>query len=202
MARTVHKNSETIHVDCGSTKSEQINLIKKLFEKYGRVWISKPNKKGKIQIEAFLDRSFDFLLDTKAEIRSWIFNSNDYFAPFLAGFTDAEGSFGIYKGMAIYQLGNYNRALLFLIHRKLIKIGISCPKPYEDKTKGYVTKHGYIHNQNYWHLCVHKKSSLLRLFELIEPYLKHEKKIADMKKAKENVEMRNKMFGDRIRVIT
>jgi len=200
-ARTVHKNTETIHVDCGSTKSEQINLIKKLFEKYGRVWTSKQNKKGKIQIEAFLDYSFDFLLNTKREIRSWILNSDDHFASFLAGFTDAEGSFGIYKGMAVYQLGNYNQALLFLIHQKLKKLGINCPQPYEDKTKGYATKHGYIHNQNYWHLRVHRKSSLLRLFELIEPYLKHEKRMTDMKNAKENVEMRNKIFGNSIKVI-
>ena len=183
-ARTVGKNTETVHVDCGSTKLEQINLIKKLFEKYGRVWISKPNTKGKIQIEAFLDRSFDFLLDLRTEIHTWILNSNDYFAPFLAGFTDAEGSFSIYDGMAVYQLGNYNQELLFSIHRKLAKIGINCPQPYEDKTKGYVTKHGYVHSQNYWHLRIHKKSSLLQLFGLIGPYLKHEGKIADMKKQK------------------
>ncbi len=194
-ARIVHKNSETIHVDCGSTKSEQIGLIKKLFCKYGRVWISKPNKHGKVQIEAFLDRSFDFLLNPKKEIHSWILNSNNYFAAFLAGFTDAEGSIGVYDGMAVYQLGNYDKELLSLIHQKLVEIGINCPNPHEDKTGGYITKRGYVHNQNYCRLCVHRKSSLLRLFELMEPYLKHEWRIACMKRAIENIEMRNKMFG-------
>src|SRR3989344_8895912 len=33
------ERSETIKVDCSSTKIEQINMIKKLFSKYGRVWI-------------------------------------------------------------------------------------------------------------------------------------------------------------------
>ena len=193
--RIVYKNSETIHADCGSTKPEQIELIKKLFSKYGRVWMSKPNKHGKIQVEAFLDRSFSFLLKPEKEICSWILKADNYFAAFLAGFTDAEGSIGVHNGMAVYQLGNYNKELLSLIHQKLIEIRIYCPGPYEDKTKGYVTKDGYVHNQNYCRLCVHRKSSLLRLFELIGPHLKHKRRIACMKRAIENIKTRNKMFG-------
>src|SRR3990167_7030353 len=46
--RKFYKNSETILIDCGSTRREQIELVEKLFDKYGRVWISKPNKKGVI----------------------------------------------------------------------------------------------------------------------------------------------------------
>jgi len=191
-ARKIYKNSETIHVDCGSTKPEQINLIKKLFEIYGRTWISRPGEKGKVQIEAFLNRSFDFFLDPKKEIQ-WILNSNDCFAAFLAGFTDAEGSIKIRNGRAVYQLGNYDKELLFLIHRKLMEIGINCPEPYEDNTKGYVTKQGYVHNQNYCSLHIHRKLSLLQLFELIGPYLKHEGRVSDMKKARENVQARNRM---------
>jgi len=193
-ARKVHKNSETIHVDCGSTKFEQINLIKKLFETYGRTWISRPSRKGKVQIEAFLNRSFDFLLNPKREI-SWILNSDDYFAAFLAGFTDAEGSIKIHNGRAVYQLGNYDKELLFLIHRKLMELEINCPESYEDNTKGYVTKQGYVHNQNYCSLRVCRKSSLIQLFELICPYLKHEGRVSDMKKARENVRVRNRMFN-------
>jgi hypothetical protein len=45
--RKIYQNSETIKVDCGSTKIEQINLIKNLFKKYGHVWISKPTSKKK-----------------------------------------------------------------------------------------------------------------------------------------------------------
>jgi len=37
--RKVYPNSETILVDCVSSKIEQINLISKLFKPYGRVWI-------------------------------------------------------------------------------------------------------------------------------------------------------------------
>lgn len=72
-------------------KKEQIDLIEHLFEKYGRVLKSKPYLNGKIQIEVFLDDSFSFLLNPKKYLNH-IFNKNENFWSFLAGFTDAEGA--------------------------------------------------------------------------------------------------------------
>jgi len=195
--RKMYKNSETIHIDCGSTKKAQINLISRLFKAYGRIWISKPNKVGAIQIECFLNNSFNFLLKKRILIDHWILMKKKYFAAFLAGFTDAEGCISITnKGLSFYSLGNYNNQLLSQIRNQLLKSGIESPKLTEGKTKGYIGKEGYANNQNYWSLRLNRKIHLLKLFVLIDPYLKHHIKIRGVKKAKENIKMRNKKYGN------
>jgi len=195
--RKIYKNSETIHIDCGSTKKVQINLISKLFKAYGRIWISKPNKVGATQIECFLNNSFNFLLRKRILIDHWILKNKKYFAAFLAGFTDAEGCISItHKGLAFYSLGNYNSRLLLQIRNQLLKSGIESPKLTEGKTKGYIGKEEYANNQNYWSLRLNRKIHLLKLFVLIDPYLKHPTRIKGVKKAKENIKMRNKKYGN------
>jgi hypothetical protein len=192
--RKIYKNSETIVVDCGSTKLQQIKLIRDLFKPYGQVWVSKTDKKGRKQIQAQLDLSFNFLLNLDSNIDSWILNNKDYFSAFLAGFTDAEGSFFISSGKAFYSLGNYNKKILSQIYKKLIELGVYCSKPQSDNKKGYEDKQGYIRKQNYWLLRISRKQSLMSLFELIGHYLKHDKKRIDMRKAKRNIIERNKKF--------
>ena len=59
--RKIYPNSKTISVASGSTIEEQIILIRNLFKKYGRIWVSK-RKNNKINIQASLNESFDFLL--------------------------------------------------------------------------------------------------------------------------------------------
>ena len=191
--RKIWRGSETIHVDCGSTKEEQINLINKLFSSYGHVWISKPNKYRKRQIEVSLNLSFNFLLDKNI---NWIFNSKKYFAAFLAGFVDAEGSFSIYRNNATFQVGNYNEELLSKIHKKLSELGIIYNKLYKDKRKGSLNNEGYIYNQNYYHLSTSRKTSILEIIKLLKPYLKHEKRIRDMKSAESNILERNFKYGE------
>lgn len=185
-------NGDTINVDCGSTKKEQIDLIKSLFSKYGHVWVGKPTKSGKIQVEARLNTSFSFLLSK--EIPERITEKKGYFFPFLAGFIDAEGSIRIYRNQARLQIGNYDDNLLFLIRKKLNDFDIECPKIYETDTSNYITPDGYHHNQNYWRLIICKKSSLLKLFKLVEPHIKHKRKIKDLKVAKLNILDRNNKF--------
>lgn len=183
------KRSKTIKVDCRSTKFEQIKLIYDMFKNYGRVWISKPNKEGKIQIEASLDESFNFLLDLKSELKS-ILDNDKHFICFLAGFIDAEGSIFISNGQAKFSIGNYNYQLLRVIRKKLLTQGIDIPKLQKDK-KLYVSKEGYKRSNYYWHLNINKKDSLIKLFGLIGPYLRHEKRISDMQKAIDNIKKRN-----------
>jgi len=190
------KNGETIKVDCGSTIPAQIDLIENLFKKYGHVWKSVPDERGKVQIEAFLDLSFSFLLDMKKEINSWILKDDECFIAFLAGFTDAEGSFFIGDGQGQYALGNYNDEILFLIRQKLMERDIKCAKITEDD-KERITKDGYIRNQNYYQLRVTRKLSVLRLCDLIGQYLKHSKRINDMERIVENIKIRNEKFGVR-----
>lgn len=188
-------NSETINIDCGSTKKEQIDLIARLFKSYGRVWISKPNKRGATQVECLLNESFNFLLKKRNLIDPWILRKNQYFWAFLAGFTDAEGCIAISNNRAYYSLGNYNKNLLTQIRNYLIQDKIYCSKLIESKTKGKLCFNKYFHNQNYWQFQIHKKDSLLTLFRLIGSYLKHSKKRGDMKRAKQNIILRNRKFN-------
>lgn len=192
--RKMYRNSETIVVDCGSTKSEQIKLIKDLFKVYGRVWISKKNKRNKRQIQAQLNPSFSFLLNLDGKIDRWIINNKDYFSHFLAGFTDAEGSFFISSGKAFYSLGNYKKSILDQIRKKLIQFGIYCSRPKSDNKKGYKDKLGYVRKQNYWTLRISRKQDVMSLFELIGCYLRHLKRRKDTENAKKNIIERNKQF--------
>lgn len=192
--RKIYKNSETITVDCASTKSYQISLIKNLFKPYGRVWVSKIDEKGRRQIQAQLDLSFGFLLNLDGNIDYWMLNDKKYFSAFLAGFTDAEGCFFISSGKAFYSLGNYNKKILNQIYKKLMKLGIHCSRLRSDNLKGYKDKQGYIRKKDYWSLRINRKQDLIRLFELVGPYLKHEKRRTDMDRAKRNIMERNREF--------
>lgn len=198
--RKVYQNSETIHIDCGSTKMDQIKLIEPLFKKYGRVWISKPNKENKIQIECSVDLSFKFLLENnKGKMPQWILEKKKFFAAFLSGFTDAEGSIFISKGMASYALANYNHHLLCQIHDYLNRLNINLKPPKIGRKKGaQIFDKGKIYKTNgdYWVLSVNKKSSLIKLFNLIKPYIKHAKRKNDIKRALLNIKERNIKFGN------
>ena len=150
-----------------------------------------------LNLECSLNNSFNFLLKKRALIDPWILENKKCFSAFLAGFIDAEGSIYITKsGQALFSLGNYNYKLLDQIRNQLIDYGIYCSKLVEGKIKGRkFGKQKYIHNQNYWHFTINRKLSLLKLFELIGPYLRHPKRINDMKKAKQNIELRNTKYG-------
>jgi len=66
--RKFYKNSETIFVDCASTRIEQVNLFKNLFKEYGKVWIGNPTHKGRIQMQVLLDTSFSFFTRLRKRI--------------------------------------------------------------------------------------------------------------------------------------
>lgn len=194
--RKVYKNSKTINVDCGSTKPEQIELIKQLFSPYGRVWIGKPNYKGAQQIECFLNDSFSFLLSKDPE--EWMFSNRQHFIGFLAGFTDAEGTIFITKkGLSCFAIGNYDISLLTKIKSKLEIFGITPHKITCSKRQGLIASHGYRYNHDYWTLSISRKADMLKLLSLIGPYLKHAKRITQMKAAIKNIEERNKLYGQK-----
>lgn len=190
--RVKHKG-ESIYIACGSTKPAQIELIKNLFLRYGNVWIGKPKNK-RINIEAAVNDSFSFLLGK--DIPEWVYAPQNFF-PFLAGFTDAEGSIFINNdGQAGYSLGNYNMDLLSHIRQHLLRRGIICSNLHESKIKDRIEKDGYGHKQNYWILVVSRKVSLLQLFYLLDPYVKHADKKAAIQVARANIAFRNAKYGN------
>lgn len=194
-ARKFYKNSETIKLDCASTKTEQINLIKDLFYNYGRVWISKPNKRGATQIECFLNTTFNFLLSK--EPAKWIFRNKKQFFSFLAGFTDAEGTIYISNNQAKYALGNYNIELLRQIKFCLEKYNVKSHNITRSIRQGLLASHGYRYNHDYWILTVSRKVDMLRLFGLMGLHLKHANRIKQMNIAIKNIEERNRLYGQK-----
>ena len=190
--RKIYPNSKTICVASGSTIQEQINLIEKLFKNYGHIWIGKKTKDGKINIQIFLNESFNFLLGK--EFPKWVQNKKELFFSFLAGFTDAEGHIGISKNMAYYSLGNYDSKILSIIHKNLNKFGINCNALYEDHRLGQRNNQGYQYNSNYWTLRINDKKKLLKFIKAISPFLKHENKVKALNMAFINIEERNKIW--------
>ena len=179
----------------------QIKLIKSLFEDYGRIWISKLNKRGVRQIECALNNSFSFLLERGDKIDKWILNNKNCFFSFLAGFTDAEGCISVSNknnnrvSAAYYSLGNYNKKLLEQIKDYLLKYGISSMELYESKIKGRICFDKYAHNQNYWSLRISKKDQLMKLLKILKIRSKHKDKKEAIEKAIGNIKRRNILYG-------
>lgn len=194
--RKMYKNSETILADCGSTRYDQIQLIESLFRKYGRVWISKPNKRGVWQIECSLNNSFEFLLKKYKTFPRWITEKHDLFLSALAGFIDADGSFAIAKSekQAFFALGNYNISLLNQIKKQIDNLGFH-NRLFLGKKIGFKDKNGYISNGDYWTLSIYRKRDVCGFTQKILPFLQYSRKINDAEKVINNINERNRKYG-------
>lgn len=192
--RRTSKITGTIHAGCNSTKPTQIQLIKNLFKYYGPVWISQPNERGVRSIDTLLNSSFSFLLPKKDKINSWILKNKNYFTAYLAGYTDAEGSIGIYDNRAKFRLGSYDAGILKDITQILVNQEIRAVLKLERK-KGMMSKRGFIQRGDFWRITINEKSSLLSLFKLIGLHLRHSDRIKTMQQAIKNIKERNKRFN-------
>jgi len=187
--RKIGQKSKTIKIDCGSTRNEQIDLFKELFEEYGRIWEGGPYEDGSIQVEAFLDESFEFMIDARDKMNELPQDKEEFLA-FLSGFIDAEGSFFITQQKAKFALGNYDQELLEKLKERLEELGIK-PTKIHLNDKKYIIEGKYERKDSYKLFQINRKDCLLKLIELISPYTKHKGKIKQMEKVKENISKRN-----------
>lgn len=188
--------SETIVIKCASTKHGQLELFKNLFADYGHIIEGKPTKEGKINIQANLNPSFSFLLDKSQSNYKWVFKNKKTFFAFLAGFSDAEGSFFFNRSMGVFSIGNYDKLLLAKIKKFLKKFGIETPQLavyYQRKRKVY---RGYLSRNDYYTLRCSRKDYLLKLISLLQSYTKHPDKLQKAQLIKENIIERNLKFGN------
>ncbi|PIV45314.1 MAG: hypothetical protein COS25_00510 [Candidatus Nealsonbacteria bacterium CG02_land_8_20_14_3_00_37_10] len=187
------KYGETIYVSSSTTKNEQVVLMKNLFKKFGHINIKKSKKntrngeKDNFHFVAHLNSSFDFLLNKRDKIEKWILEKNKYFLPFLAGYIDAEGSFGVYNGFGEFALGSYDKNIIGQIHHKLKFLGIKSENPRIMVKGGYVDRRGVRTLKDLWSLRIRRKSELSKFINLIKPYIKHLKRKRDLLRVKENV---------------
>ncbi|TSC90832.1 MAG: hypothetical protein G01um10142_204 [Parcubacteria group bacterium Gr01-1014_2] len=190
---TKRKYGNTIYAASCTTKNEQIALMKDLFKSFGHIHINQNKKDTKSgQINSFhfvanLNSSFDFLLNKKDKIEKWILEDNDYFTSFLAGYVDAEGSFGIYNGFGEFALGSYDKNIINQIHCKLKFLNVKTDKPRIMVRAGYIDKRGIRTFRDLWSSRIRRKYELYKFINLIEPYIKHAKRKNDLLKVKENV---------------
>jgi predicted DNA-binding protein YlxM (UPF0122 family) len=185
----VDRGNWAIRVRCTSTKQEQFDLVQQLFANYGGIWISKMKlKRGKC-ITAHLNLSFDFLVSLKDEIPDWVLADDNMFASFWSGYLDAEGSFIISGKRAYFKVDSCDKNILFQAWRRLEWMGLEFSPPYIVRKKG--TLSGLLTSRcDLWRLTTERKETLTALCALVEPFLKHAKRRADMWNVKMNVETR------------
>ena len=195
--RSTSKISSTIFVHTNSTKLEFIELIESLFSPYGHMWRSKKDKNGAICIRSSLNRSFDFLLPKKDLIESWILKNKNYFAAFLAGYIDAEGTFCLCGGDAVFSVKSQEKNIIHQIRTRLIGLGILLRPPLLVRKKGTKDINGVLCNKNVYGIAIHRKDAILRLINLVSPYIKHPDKIRRIKIVENNIKERNMKYNNR-----
>lgn len=174
---------QTIRVMCASSRQAQINLIQSLFKPYGYVKITR-KLDGKTAIDCYVNMSFDFLLPKRDKIEEWILSDKKFCLAFLAGYIDAEGSFGIdMNGSANLKIESYDVGILHQLHGILTQLGVDCPLPSLIKSRENSKQKI---NRDVWRLGVYRKSSLDRLCAFLNAYLQHEDRRNDMMIAWQN----------------
>lgn len=184
------KSGQTIEASCTSTRWEQIELVEDLFSPYGYIWKSS-DRRGQVVIRAYLNLSFAFLLNLEDNIPDWILADSEAFLAFLGGYTDAEGCINISCGRSRFRLRSYDRNILHQAHAMLLVMGIECPEPQIESPRGYTDKRGRSLSRDYWRLGVYRRDSLQLFFERIGPYLRHAKRIQDLRAAIRNIQSKS-----------
>lgn len=176
----VYKDMDTSHricARCGTTVSEQVDLIRSLFEPYGHVNL-RQGTIGEMQIECRLDLSFAFLLEKADRIPRWIAKDNDCFWAFTAGYTDAEGYIAVRLSakhqQAVVEIGSCDLGILRGLSKGFHKRGVTSSLYYKGETSG---------GNDYYCLTIFRKDSLDAFFGGVDPYLRHADKRARMERA-------------------
>lgn len=188
-----------IQVRCSTSKTVQVDLFKNLFNKYTHITVKSTRfiKEQRIyDMSCLVNYSFKFLLKKEDNIDHWILNKKHYFFPFLAGYIDAEGH--IFARLckrsktptAGVEIQSYDKNILHQIFHSLNKFGIKCREPKISRVKGYTSKSGVTSRGDLWRLSINRKKDLYLLFIKIEKYMKHKKRVADLKNAKLNILLR------------
>lgn len=185
-------NESTVILKSSTTKEDQVNLIKKVYGRYGRFWMK---RYGKVfSTMTFLDNSFSFLVKKEDDIEKWIMQEDNLFFAFLAGYSDAEGNFGVYNNAARFRIGSYEKNILRIIYNKLNLLGIKANFNQEGKSvKGK-------YNQDFYRVSINGKQPLIRFINLIKPHIKHAKRYKDMVLCEKNILERNKKQNIKIKI--
>lgn len=121
-----------VRVATTTTHPAMWRLINNVFGGYGHVGKSAALSNGQFEwcVYCYLDRSFDFLLPKPQKIPSNIFEDEDCFLSFLAGYIDAEGSLRIYgdddTAAVSLRINSEDEQILRQISHRLKSMGYHC----------------------------------------------------------------------------
>lgn len=196
----VYRVKKLIQVRCSTTIQNQVDLIEGLFKNYGYVHIWKA-KRGTFEIVVLLNESFNFLIPKQDAIEEWILRDKKLFLSFLAGYSDAEGSYYLkksrYKNGSIpganFEIQTYDKNILKTISSEIFCLGVE-NKFYLSRKAGYSDKRGVKNNKNAWRFAITKKQFLWDFIKIIEKFHKHKGKLDDIDKIRSNLISRNGTF--------
>jgi len=137
-----------------------------------------------------MNSTFSFLIPKVDDVPDWIRSSNSYSLAFAAGYIDAEGSFFVTGAAGRFSISSYDRNIIHWLHDWFIESGIECRPPNIAGHAGALRPNGSIYKKDVWALHVDRKKSLLELTTLLEPHLRHAKRLCDLLRVKANVEAR------------
>ena len=132
------------------------------------MWISKPNKNWCHEFFHNSPPFFFFLVAEKDVVEKWITTEYETAIAFIAGYIDAEGSFGVYNKRAKFRVGSYDKGILKQINNWLKQNQIKSILELERKKK-------LGKNKNFWRITVNEARSLLILNRLLHRRIKHRK---------------------------
>ncbi len=176
--RKTHPNSPTIRVSTNSTKTEQIQLVQKLFHKYGHVKAIGPDKNGATNIRAFVNTSFDFLLP-KAGVETWITRSRECSIAFYAGYVDAEGCFSInHREQPVFAMNSQDKEIMMNIQSYILPmLGVRTTLHFTRPAGS--TRYSVRSNKDVFSIFVYNRKDLFKIISTLLPVLKHKKRRAD-----------------------
>ncbi len=184
-------DSETIVVQCHTTQKYQVDVIKSLFKKFGKVNASFNPKGNHFYVNCYLNNSFGFLFSKNENTWAWVKDKSLLSLAFIAGYTDAEGNFILNQNRGRFKIDSYDFSILSWISSWLRSQDI--PNKFRliykmgDKWNGR-----YPLNKDLWRLNINKANALYKFIESITPYLRHKQRINDARICLRNINNRIK----------
>ncbi|OGG58983.1 hypothetical protein A2765_03865 [Candidatus Kaiserbacteria bacterium RIFCSPHIGHO2_01_FULL_56_24] len=179
--------SEILVVRCHSTHVAQEIVFTQIFKRYGKITFSRNARST--HMNCYLNMSFSFLLEKYNEReQKWLLVDRNRMRAFIAGYVDAEGTFGLNQGRGRFKIDSYDVAILQDVHQFLLGQGIRS-KLRLILGKG-ITRWGQPWRSDLWRLTVNEAGSLEMLIHAILPYCIHSKRLRDAKIVLTNIRQR------------
>ena len=175
---TPRKEGFRIKISCASTHPAQLDLFKKSIPKFAEIrkYPAKDHKSSNgytINMYAYLDGTFSFLLNKKFKDIGWIFKNDKYFWNFLAAFFDCEGCPYIHEinrkiGPSHLQMhisiSNNNYEILNRIRDFLVRSGLNVSNIRLAKDRNY-------------ELSINSRLDVINFIKKLRPLVKHSEKL-------------------------